>query len=1274
MMMTSVAQPTGGLSSMPDAAAVAAFYASLPTASSAAIADGRHMWPKQIQRIDSSSPSIHDLDVFIPRAAANNSIADAPPRPRMARSVGLPAPGIAANIAPIQHAHALIGVRPRTSTPTLRPSTATGQPTHALPLSTSTNGVRCDLCGLMMSLESSMHGLIQHLNQQHPGWERNGIRRTGDASVTPPITPASPHETAQSSVAPTVSTSLGRDASVTHAVTAASSIPNSTVHAPRSAMGPLSKPATVAVNPTAKTAVLGAASRAATVASASRPLPKYQPVPGSAVKPPPPWSSAWTVALTSIAERPKPPLASQAPLMGRKRPMEQGVDSVGLPTASSATIQNATKKRLVEKEMDSGKVMETLSSTPLSNIQPRASVGSRTQDPPLAQDGTTTRAAKTSQSIPKQDDVRARPSKVPVRTLDIIDLTTDIESSAVINGHNAEKTFAHLAQPEEVRTIVSAGGPNHGQLGINKTGSTNVIKATAVAIASAATEVSPSKTPRSSGGSVEQAVADAQPSSIQKELQEAGKSAQESRDTDPLIEFYRIWANLPLVEGYTCVRADSSDALSQDSEKRSESVFEDVSRPLAIPPARSQEQTSVTNIANANEDVCDQDERLTSRSASEEQVLEEGHVPDFRPIANYAQRPVPSRSISADGARIEQGARVSKDDSDSRTQLEKALKDLRQKCDRRLLGKRRLADDEEIPGGAVLLNQLIGYSAEEIAMALPTQAATQSPDRRVMPVSRSDPAPSVSKGARAPQTGRRTAGSWPKLAALTGKSVVVSSPEKRANAVEQSNKEKLTNESLAVRRGSGEKDTGTKEVVTEHANVSKRLERLAKNKAMKNKNLPATVAASVSASSGSASTAPRTNKPAEKPLLRRSTSAPLLNASVASKNVATQPVTPPATGTKRPVTSIKPFNKGGSMAIREGPAKRPLPDGPSMPKKLKLGPCPAKSTSTPGPSSKSRPAEPRPDVSLRLTEIGQSSRSARDRIPSAAPDTSEEVLAALRFTMEDDATSPNKRSGHSATFNTPVVATCSGKPTSVASVATSGSDMSISSGSSPERPATVARAVEVSNGANASETCPAVARLGKQQGRMESNAVEDRTRWIPLRLQPTSSRGNKLSGSASPEDNTPLREHLPPKRRKLKVHWAKTTTNISQLKPRNDIGFKHRPSKKARSGQFTKKGRSPPRKRDSTGGPVGQREVESSGSEFDVEQILDVREKSNSPDTVARTLKWHTKEYLVQWLGYGPKFDTWEPAEGLVNAEGKVKEFWEAKRRLGKEWKPMRRW
>lgn len=39
------------------------------------------------------------------------------------------------------------------------------------------------------------------------------------------------------------------------------------------------------------------------------------------------------------------------------------------------------------------------------------------------------------------------------------------------------------------------------------------------------------------------------------------------------------------------------------------------------------------------------------------------------------------------------------------------------------------------------------------------------------------------------------------------------------------------------------------------------------------------------------------------------------------------------------------------------------------------------------------------------------------------------------------------------------------------------------------------------------------------------------------------------------------------------------------------------------------------------------------------------------------------KWYLVEWEGYDQSHDTWEPEENFVNAEQKVAEFWERKRK-----------
>ena len=58
--------------------------------------------------------------------------------------------------------------------------------------------------------------------------------------------------------------------------------------------------------------------------------------------------------------------------------------------------------------------------------------------------------------------------------------------------------------------------------------------------------------------------------------------------------------------------------------------------------------------------------------------------------------------------------------------------------------------------------------------------------------------------------------------------------------------------------------------------------------------------------------------------------------------------------------------------------------------------------------------------------------------------------------------------------------------------------------------------------------------------------------------------------------------------------------------------------------------------------------------EYQVEQILDSRKRGR-----------RTREYLVQWEGYGSEHNTWEPECNLENAPDKVQFFWDRQKALG---------
>lgn len=58
--------------------------------------------------------------------------------------------------------------------------------------------------------------------------------------------------------------------------------------------------------------------------------------------------------------------------------------------------------------------------------------------------------------------------------------------------------------------------------------------------------------------------------------------------------------------------------------------------------------------------------------------------------------------------------------------------------------------------------------------------------------------------------------------------------------------------------------------------------------------------------------------------------------------------------------------------------------------------------------------------------------------------------------------------------------------------------------------------------------------------------------------------------------------------------------------------------------------------------------------EFEVDQILSTRQHNR-----------RSREYLVQWTGYGSEYNTWEPEKNLEGAPEKIQAFWESRRTPG---------
>ena len=59
------------------------------------------------------------------------------------------------------------------------------------------------------------------------------------------------------------------------------------------------------------------------------------------------------------------------------------------------------------------------------------------------------------------------------------------------------------------------------------------------------------------------------------------------------------------------------------------------------------------------------------------------------------------------------------------------------------------------------------------------------------------------------------------------------------------------------------------------------------------------------------------------------------------------------------------------------------------------------------------------------------------------------------------------------------------------------------------------------------------------------------------------------------------------------------------------------------------------------------------------------RARVESPEYEVESIVGHRRsgkhlQYLVRWLGYGPQYDTWEPARGLRNAATLVRKYHES--------------
>lgn len=60
--------------------------------------------------------------------------------------------------------------------------------------------------------------------------------------------------------------------------------------------------------------------------------------------------------------------------------------------------------------------------------------------------------------------------------------------------------------------------------------------------------------------------------------------------------------------------------------------------------------------------------------------------------------------------------------------------------------------------------------------------------------------------------------------------------------------------------------------------------------------------------------------------------------------------------------------------------------------------------------------------------------------------------------------------------------------------------------------------------------------------------------------------------------------------------------------------------------------------------------------EHEVDSILDHRDTKQGDKTI--------REYLVQWKGYGPEYNLWEPEDNLENCPILLKEYWDAKNKV----------